>query len=1515
MYTQEYGTASIVLDSSIGLGVAHPVALDFNIVSVTYVSPYTIRVRFSLPPNVSDATTSVNYSIPGLTIQKVLAVSTDPNLFVIQLVSPPAAATYTLTVSGGIRPASGSLTLQAPLAVPFIVGLGNATQITGGTTNVQPEDEVSQYFNPAYKKHKNWKDITKAISTGDESVAQIANSVLNQSYLASASGPYLEKRALEYGLKKPDKTWISDDLFRTLAISVINQKLTAKAFLDMLEVFYGPKAVRGCLATALREPYSLFDGGWVQVLVDEKYLVDVVFDKEDFEDIRVASAQELASVVTAAMDIYGYAQVETDPVTKENFVEVYSASKGLGSSLRITQGTAQPVLEFPTNLFPNATAGTIWSVEKLVNDKARYFCNGLAPFNLGLVDTGDYINILDSSFSSGNRGSFVITDTGTGEGVWDFTGSMITPRGDHTATLLNNGKVLIVGGYNGNYLSSSELYDFTTNTFTSTGNLGTLRGGHCATLLNNGKVLITGGNNQTGPLQSAEIYDPALGTFSSTGMMVSPRGQHTATLLNSGKVLLIGGFDSVYLASSELYNPNTGLFSSSGNMAAGRFGHTATLLENGEVLIAGGENLTGILKSAEIYDPALGTFSVTGDMTIDREFHTATRLENGEVLIAGGQDGGYLSSAELYDFSTGFFIATGSMNEVRLGHTALLLQDGSVLVSGGFGSESPNTAEVYQSGFWSLASGLNAPRWNHTATLLSNGEVLVVGGYGNGESPDTAEVLGNYGTYLEVTNPDAVTEVVTILADLGVTIFSPTKYTSYSNPNWVTVAQSNGQSIVSLPVTTQVVSRDYSSAAYLRENDLQPIQSITRDVEGLTTLTTREPHSLMANKWFEILETKPNYQAQPTITPGSPSGPTSSTSISGTSDLTSRSWISVDTTRPSDFARSIRDFNGNLWIVGGFTESRTQENLSVFQATGSIDSTGARQNSYTWNNFSDALIQPLGSALCVLGTPHHYGQVLIAGGIGVANVGTTLILDFSNNIISKTISASIPVETTYASLTYLPAPTSKAALIGGIVGASTVNDIRLFDPEANSYIGTWTSSPYTLITSRYQHKAIQIDTDTILVIGGRTTTTHPDSALGAASNIDAFAMGSVLNTCEKVVLSHGVSAFPSMSWARFAFGMVKLPDNRILIVGGIGYRPNDSSIDPSAYSNRQCELKSVEIYDPVYGTWSTLPDTLEPHSYCTCEYVESENKVFVFGGYKSRLVEYLDLKNMRWKRLPDLMPTIRVFGAGGLVGDDVLILSGGANVLPDTGLTTSSAISLSGSATLGIASYGTNSRGLNGAFKIISAGGQTLTFKSEGEFASTALGNIVSTESVSNPEVNGPFIYDTSGVAPTGVYSTTVTDIGMGVGKDLVQIASTSDFPDEGYVVFNFGLDNQMGPVYYYSKSSDTLNLDPGFRYSKEVPVGSEVRVLSGKSVYVPNSSTNGFHITASSSGRVAAIDLLNEISATGIPLIINTRYPGDIGLGNTGRSTKGVQKISDIVEAYAGDDIDNEVLEARNVG
>jgi hypothetical protein len=331
---------------------------------------------------------------------------------------------------------------------------------------------------------------------------------------------------------------------------------------------------------------------------------------------------------------------------------------------------------------------------------------------------------------------------------WEFTGSLNHARAyhtaTHTATLLNDGRVLVAGGagprpgifpYPG--LVGSELYNPAMGDWTVTGSLNDGRLLHTATLLRDGRVLVTGGwpdHTDQGPLSSAELYNPATGNWTRTIGMHEGRVDHTATLLSNGKVLVVGSLRGDP-NSAEFYDPAAANWRFTGSTTTPRFGyHTATLLPNKMVLVAGGyDGINHICANAELYDPATGTWTATGSLATARQDHTSTLLANGKVLVAGGTnfDNGILASAELYDPATGNWTPTGSLNVARWEHTATLLCNGKVLVAGGVNRESSvASAEIYDpaTGTWTVTGSLNNARALHSATVLFGGFVLVAGG-------------------------------------------------------------------------------------------------------------------------------------------------------------------------------------------------------------------------------------------------------------------------------------------------------------------------------------------------------------------------------------------------------------------------------------------------------------------------------------------------------------------------------------------------------------------------------------------------------------------------------------------------------------------------------------------------------------------------------------------------------------------------------------------------------------------
>ncbi len=229
-------------------------------------------------------------------------------------------------------------------------------------------------------------------------------------------------------------------------------------------------------------------------------------------------------------------------------------------------------------------------------------------------------------------------------------------RALHTATLLPCGRVLLAGGAKiviafpptSERLSTSELFDPRTGTFTAGPKLTTTRLSHAACLLADGRVLVTGGEGRS----SSEIIDVRDATFGSTAgpALTGVRDDHTATLLTDGRILLTGGQRSngVSVDDAEILDDVTALPTSTfklldARMSTSRADHISILLPDGTVLILGGEldPASGpdiILTSVDLFDPATAVFRPLPDLEVGHDDHRAVLLTDGRVLVTGGED-------------------------------------------------------------------------------------------------------------------------------------------------------------------------------------------------------------------------------------------------------------------------------------------------------------------------------------------------------------------------------------------------------------------------------------------------------------------------------------------------------------------------------------------------------------------------------------------------------------------------------------------------------------------------------------------------------------------------------------------------------------------------------------------------------------------------------------------------------------------------------------------------------------
>ncbi|MDQ4069079.1 MAG: hypothetical protein M3203_06360 [Actinomycetota bacterium] len=253
-----------------------------------------------------------------------------------------------------------------------------------------------------------------------------------------------------------------------------------------------------------------------------------------------------------------------------------------------------------------------------------------------------------------------IYDPATGQ--WTTTAPMTVPRLGNTLTLLGNGNVLAAGGTSPETASgagggqtirpdaTAEIYNVQTGRWAKTaGGMTTPRFEHTATLLDDGRVLVVGGlgppvSGVSESLATTEIYDPAVDSFRRSNNLTDARTNHSAVKLPDRSVLVVGGAGGANgdtsLATAEVFNPGDGSWTSVGALSGSRSGHSAVVFSDGRVLVAGGESKTRgtrrSLASAEIFNLERREWQSAGNMNCPRSEAGATVLGDESAIVVAG---------------------------------------------------------------------------------------------------------------------------------------------------------------------------------------------------------------------------------------------------------------------------------------------------------------------------------------------------------------------------------------------------------------------------------------------------------------------------------------------------------------------------------------------------------------------------------------------------------------------------------------------------------------------------------------------------------------------------------------------------------------------------------------------------------------------------------------------------------------------------------------------------------------
>ncbi|WP_441290019.1 kelch repeat-containing protein [Sorangium sp. KYC3313] len=330
---------------------------------------------------------------------------------------------------------------------------------------------------------------------------------------------------------------------------------------------------------------------------------------------------------------------------------------------------------------------------------------------------------------------------------WEEVPPMSAPRHHHTATLLQDGRVLVMGGED-SLPFVAEIYDPGTKTWASAAPPPEFSTDGPAVLLPNGHVFVVGSSGSA-------IYDPALDSWTPGALPFADLP--SAVLLADGTVLVIGQDDLAFptFIEGDIYDPESNRWHSIRPLPSESRELRATLLGDGRVLV--------MSDTANIYDPETDSWEPAAAPLSRHQSPSLTRLISGDILAAGGVWGSSALSpfsVEVYSAGDDAWVpARGTSTTVPCsyggsrelgegGMASSLLPSGRVLLTGGaaifscrpegsgsafYVKEFYSIAELYDPELATTSSISAAPpvtmaRAYHTSTRLNDGSVLITGG-------------------------------------------------------------------------------------------------------------------------------------------------------------------------------------------------------------------------------------------------------------------------------------------------------------------------------------------------------------------------------------------------------------------------------------------------------------------------------------------------------------------------------------------------------------------------------------------------------------------------------------------------------------------------------------------------------------------------------------------------------------------------------------------------------------------
>jgi N-acetylneuraminic acid mutarotase len=716
-----------------------------------------------------------------------------------------------------------------------------------------------------------------------------------------------------------------------------------------------------------------------------------------------------------------------------------------------------------------------------------------------------------TSVDQAGRTTSIVRSLAVSEDVFLLDPRDPTPRSLHTATTLNDGTVLVVGGDAGvpdygtlvpkpgsqsRILSNTELFNPETRTWARLADSLVPRMGHSATMLDDGRVLAVGGAISPVAVSTVtDIYDAVTRSWTSADPLTQARAFHTATLLADGRVLVVGGADTnTALASAEIYDPQNGTWTIAASMSVGRVLHSATRMQDGRVLVAGGRNDSGgLLASAEIYDPASNAWQPAAAMPASRNAVGAVLLPSGDILVLG-------SSSLLYKVATDTWSPSVADPRKPLqgatATTAILLPDGRVLAAGSFFHRNSYELSLYDPIKREWSSLAVRQGSYSTATALRDGTILELGGIGLATEfviPQNFQSLARANLF----NP-ALGSSTTLGSG------------AHSGADAAIARLSDGRLLATGGDTSRIATalRATATSHVFDPNSNQwnatASMSTARTAHTATTLPANQV--LVAggnNSLLGVFATAERY------------------------DAGANSWTPAGSMSTPRYRHTATALNDGRVLVAGGSDRNSSCSCTTFQS--SVDIYAPVTNSWT----AAASLQT--ARFDHTATRLGDGRILVVGGFG----GTPDALNPGGSALASaeiydpgtgTWSAAASMSAARTGHTATILNTGRVLIAGGTSGAGTLSSAEIYDPVTN----TW-SAAAPMNFARQNHKALSLPDTRILVVGGLSSSTN--AVFGVES-------GEVYDP----VTNSWTATLRAVPRQRFSAEL--LPNGRVLIVGG-----------------------------------------------------------------------------------------------------------------------------------------------------------------------------------------------------------------------------------------------------------------------------------------------------------------------------------------------------------------------------